>query len=172
MVEGNKKMSMSVYSLMQKGTPYKTYKKTIPAWVSVTVLNVFSDRPEKLTLKGDPKINNIDSYVPLWSEKEFLFFKRTNRNHIDNGRLVESTYPKEESILKSVNNLSEEKIIELVNGPWMTLKNQVKKMDSEAAVYRIVTIAEQQERPEKTMKFLREALSRIQSGIPEKEEDK
>jgi hypothetical protein len=167
----DKNVSMTIYSQMQSGEPYKTYKKVIPSWVAVTVLNVFNDRPERITLKGDPAVNDIDCYVPLWSDKEYLFFKRQNRNHIADGRLIESTYPKEEDIPQSVNNLTEKETIELVNGPFMTLKRRIEKMDSEAAVYRVVQIAEQQERPEKTMNFLRESLSRLQLGIKEEEEE-
>lgn len=166
-----KSVSMSVYSQMQTGEPYKTYKKVVPSWVAVTVLNVFNDRPERITLKGNPEENDIDCYVPLWSEKELLFFKRENRDHIKNGRLIEAVYPRDDEIPKSVNNLTEKETIKLVTGPWKTLENRVKKMDSEAAIYRIVQIAEQQERPEKTMNFLRKSLSRVQSGIIEEEKE-
>ena len=161
-----------IYAQMQKGEPYKAFKKTVPVWVEVIILNPFDDKKtETKTLKGDPDKNDIDCYVPLWSEKEYLLFKRANRFHIKNSRLIEAEYPKEGEIEKSSNNLSDEEIQQLIVAPFMSLKSAVESMTSEAAIYRVIRAAEKAERPEKTMTFLRNRLSVVQSGITKETEE-
>ena len=150
-----KAVSMDIYAKMQSEQPYKTFKKTIPSIVEV---KVFNDSPENVRLECNPTINDIDCFVPLWSEKEYLFFKRQNREHIEYGRRVESEYPVEEEMPKSPNSYTEEELVELVNGPFFAMKKAVEAMTSEAALYRVVRVGETEEGPEKTIKFLRESL--------------
>lgn len=159
-------ISIDQFALMQTDTPVVTYKKTILGKVLVRALNPYNGEPDDLILSGDPEKSELACYLPLWSEKEARFFESANRKHINNGLVTISTYPKSEEIKPSVNNLSDEEIEALV-GPetkFMTLQNRVGRITSESTMYRFVRHAERLERPEKTLIFLRDKLSKLQSG--------
>lgn len=158
------KISFDSYALMQSEKPMATYKKVTPSRVSVLVINPFNDKIEEVVIKGNPRKNELSCFIPLWSEREHLYFKRANSSHIDAGRVVLSEYPKEEDRPVSPNYFTDEQIEELVSGPFMTLKRTIEKVTSEAAMGRFVEIAESLDRPTKTMRFLQDRLSLIQFG--------
>jgi hypothetical protein len=159
------KMDYDSYSRMQVGEPLRTFKKTILGKVNVKILDPFEGAGKDILLFGDPRRKNCPNcFVELWTDKEVMYFLRSNKIHLESGVLVEHTKPRDTKIAKTVNNLSDEEIEELVVAPWMKLKATVDKMTSIAAVSRVVDAAETAERPEKTMKYLREKLSLMQSG--------
>lgn len=156
----------SVYAKMQTKQPYKIYKKTILGLVSVNIIDPFTDLPVDVLLKGNPRVKeDLDCYVELWSERELMYFLRTNRVHLSEGVLVpynKPIYPTR--IEKTFDNLPDEEVAALVVAPFKKLENAVKKMRTESAIARTLTFAEEANRPEKTMAFLRERLSMIQRG--------
>lgn len=159
---------IQLYSQMQDGKPYRAFKKTIPSRLSCISLNPFDEtQPENIILRGDAQRKELSAYVPLWTERAYLFFKRANRIHIEAGRLVEAEYPSAMDVQPSPNMVTDEEIDELVMSKHLALKNRVEKVTSEATLHRFLKRAEELERPEKTLIYLRERLSLIQGGTPE-----
>jgi len=165
------KGTSSQYAKMQTGEPYATYKKTQPGILVVRVLNPFSQREEELLLKGIPDKGDLTCYVPLWSDKEARFFEFSNQKALEDGDLIPAQWPKLSEIRKTYNNMTDEELTELVgpNTKFIKLQAVVSKMTTEAAVSRALRMAEQMDRPEKTVQFLRERLSQIQLGAPQQE---
>jgi len=60
--------------------------------------------------------------------------------------------------------MSEDEVNELVVAPFPKLKSVVGQITSETALQRILLAAEVADRPVKTMEFLQESLSLLQSG--------
>ena len=69
---------------MQAKAPYKSYRKTLPSHVYVTVFNPFNQEPEGLILKGE----GDEAIVDVWDEMQDLFFKRMNKRHLETGVVV------------------------------------------------------------------------------------
>ena len=66
-----------VYTKMQAGTPYASYKKTSLGKVFVSALDPFSGNPVGIILEGEK--GDEKEYVDVWSEGEDVFFKKTNK---------------------------------------------------------------------------------------------
>lgn len=159
------KITADIYGMMQSGEPYKTYKKTILGKATVRIIDPFQDKPTSVILEGRPNDPSAEkNFIELWSEKELVYFVRANRKHLDNGVLVEHTKPRETEVKKTVNNMSEDEVNELVVAPFPKLKSVVGQITSETALQRILLAAEVADRPVKTMEFLQESLSLLQSG--------
>lgn len=153
--------TVEIFAMMQAGRPYKAFKKVVPAIVRVIILDPFdTKKPQMFYLKGEGE----DSWVQLWSEEEYLFFKRANKIAIKNGRIVEKEYPVEGAEEKSPNEFTDEEIDALVESKFLKLRTAVDKVTSEATMHRFVKAGEAKERPEATMTYLRERLSAVQSG--------
>lgn len=158
-------MDYSLVRLMQKDEPLAVYKKEILGKLSVKYLDPFEKVGKEKILQGLPNDNSNDgNFIELWSEEELIYFTRMNRLHLEQGYLVEFTVPRSTKIKQSVNNLSEQELRDLVSAPFLKLQKTVDKMTSEAALQRIVRVAEEEDRPVKTMEFLKEKLSKIQMG--------
>ena len=155
-------VTTDVYSLMQTGTPYKSYIKTILGQVYVTVLNPFSKEPEGLILKGNPKNHDRNSIVEIWSEMEDVFFKRMNTRHFETGTVVEYRKPDlpEE---KSPNQITDDEVIELLGSKFLALQNRINKMTSVAPVFRVLTLAKELDKSEKIIKFLEGKIASLQA---------
>ena len=163
------RLGPDVYSAMQSDSPYKSYVKTILGMVHVKLLNPFSGKEDFLILKGDPRRNSEGCVVNLWSEKEFQYFKTYNPLHLAKGILIEhqpkEVAPTEEEIH---NSMSEEGLRDLVNSPFLKLQHALNKFTSEAPVYRMLTLSEEEEKSEKIARAIKARLSELQEiDIPD-----
>jgi len=167
-------LTHEVYSAMQVGKPFCTYIKTILGKVAVTVLNPFSGVPEGVILEGNP--NDLDAFetitVQVWSLQEDEFFKRTNASHFKSGNvrvLKEVEVPVKE---RSVNDITDEEIVTVLNKPFLALKNKLNAFTSVAPVYRVLKRAEDMEKSEKILNSIRARLAELElEGIPQPEEN-
>lgn len=163
-------MTTDIYGAMQTGTPFKSYQKTILGKACVTIWDSFNEIPSFLILEGDPKKTEDGTVVDIWNEKEDVFFHKMNRNHFQQGILREITranLPKEERVEDS----SDEQLSALLKTPFLKLQNQLNKMESEAVVFRLLTIAREEEKSEKLIKAVEARLAEIQQAEYEPEED-
>lgn len=156
-----------VFSAMQTGLPYKSYKKTIMAKVSVTVLNPFSNEVSVILLEGDN--NDPESILDVWSEKEDAFFKRMNRRALETGRIISYKRPAFVEEEQKIEQMSDDDIAALIKKPFMVMQSVLSKTDSEAFVYRILQAARVAEKSEKYVAAIETRLGEIQSGISEEE---
>ena len=152
----------SVYSLMQTGTPYKSYIKTILGKLYVNIWDSFTNKPIGIIIQGNPKTEDIEScIVDVWSEQEDVYLKRTNKRHFDTGYLIE--YKRiEKTKEKSPNDLTDDELNSLLNSKFLTLQSAVNKMTSVAPIFRMIEMAKEQEKSQKIITFLEGKLSAIQ----------
>jgi len=165
---GKKNEDYSVVKMMSMDNPIAVYQKAKGhlGKVQIQRLNSFTNNIETILLYSPPdgQPDADTCFVELWSEEEHIFFKRANRKHLESGAIVLFESKRETEVKKTPNNMPDSELKELVVAPWLKLKKVVESMTSEAALLRVLQFAEEAERPEKTMLFLRERLSLIQSG--------
>lgn len=160
---------LQVFSAMQTGKPYKSYKKTILGKVQVIVLNPFSQESSAVLLEGED--GSPDSILDVWSEKEDAFFKRMNRRALETGRIIAFTRKEEEPLeVNTPEQMSDEEIKNLIKKPFLSLRAILEGTSSEAFVYRILRAAREAEKSEKFISAIEARLGEIQSGITEEEE--
>ena len=165
-MNGQKNQDYSVHALMSADNPVAIYKKGHLGKVNVKRLNSFTHEVENVLLFSPPngKMDADTCFIELWSVEEHVFFKRANRLLLEDGAVVAYDKPHSTEFKKSANTMTDTELEELVSSPFMKLKKVVESMTSEAALLRTIQKAEEAQRPEKTMQFLRERLSLLQSG--------
>jgi hypothetical protein len=157
-------MDNETYGLMQTGTPYKSYIKTIVGKVYVSILNPFDEsKVEGVILKGNPNTLDDSCVVDVWNEKGDVYFKRANKKNFDMGFLIEhkrkEKEPTEEELL---NRMSDEDVVKLLNSKFFTLKSKINKMNSVAPLFRTLEKAKEMEKSEKIIKVIEEKISKVQ----------
>ena len=151
-----------VFSAMQTSKPYKTYRKAILGRVYVKYYVSFLNKPSDTILSGRP--GEESTLIDTWSEQEDAFFKRMNVNHLKNGVLIPFDRTKHvvESVVNAYNVMTDEGLFELLNSPFFKLQNAINKMTSSAPVYRLLAIAEQEEKSEKIITVIKARLSELE----------
>jgi len=151
---------LETFSNMQTGKPYKSYKKTILAKIYVQLLDPFSETPVGLILETNPKFPGRD-IVDVWSEKEDVFFKRANKRQFDQGNIIPHTRPEIVNEEPKIESYSDEKLTEIVNSKFLTLQSILNKVETEAVLFRMITIAKEQEKSVKIVGAIEARLSEI-----------
>lgn len=154
-----------MFDAMQEGKPIRRYVKTILGKVWVTALSPFDGKPQPVALKGQPTEGNPHAIVKIWSTKEDLFFTEMNKEHFDAGNLREIpanvVIPKPP---KSPNEITDAEIREILDKPFLALKNKLNKFTSPAPVTRFLSMAEEMEKSEKISAAIQARLSELQLG--------
>ena len=136
--------SSTIYSAMQTDNPFKTYRKVQPSKLEVKYLDPFKGTMATVILQGK------NDHIDVWSEKEDAFLKRMNAYHIEKGNLIptnrKATPPPE---INKFNVLTDEELFDLLGSPFYKLQQALNKMTSQAPVFRLLTIAEQEEKSER-----------------------
>lgn len=168
----NKDFDIDVFTAMQEGDPVASYRKTVLGKVYVTVLNVFSKEPEMVQLYGQP--GEPKSIISVWSIPEDIFFQRSNRRLLEKGSVIRVDLPKRADLPApatpvSLEQSSDEVLRQLVNSRFKALEAALNKTGSEALVYRLLTLAQEEEKSEKIINAIKLRLTEIQnSQITEK----
>lgn len=149
---------------MYGGKPFKTYKKMILGRLFVTIWDNYEDRPVGIILTGDPKENDPDSYIRLWSEKDDYYFRNIphNREHLKTGRVIEVKSEAPKPVEKTLENSSDEDLVKLVNSPFLALQNALNKTESIAFLFRVLNTAQELEKSDKIIKAIESRLSEVQ----------
>jgi len=156
-----------IYSAMQTEAPYKTYKKVILGKVFLRALDPFSDEPVGIHLEGNPKSNDAGCFFYVWNEKQDVFLKRMNALHFEKGNMIvweTQDVPEDAPEVKQYSDYTEADIEEIAKYKFFKLQSTLKEANSEAFIFRILSKAEELERPEKTLDEIRLRLSEIQAG--------
>lgn len=167
-----KQFDPNTFSAMQEGKSVGTYRKTIVAQVHVQILNPFNQEPQGLILSGNP--NSEDAIVQTWSVPEDVFFRRMNKRHFESGTII-PVAPVEKTVVEQpiIEQSTDEQLKEMLGKPFYTLSNILVKTESEAFVSRILTMAREMEKSEKTIKAIEQRLSELEKGnlfVPETSE--
>jgi hypothetical protein len=161
-----------MYDAMQEGKPLKRYIKTILGVVWVTALSPFDGKPQPVALKGQPKKGNHNAIVRIWSTMEDQFFKEMNREHFKAGNVRELKVTEQPPKPKpSPNQIDDEEIREILNKPFLSLKNKLNKFTKPAPVARFLMMAEEMEKSEKITDAIRARLSELEFGPKPDAED-
>jgi len=152
--------SREVFSNMQTGKPYKSYKKTILAKIYVQVLDPFLETPMGLILETNSKFPEKE-IVDIWSEKEDVFFKRTNKRQFDEGNLIVYVKPLEENKEPKIESYSDEQLTEIVNSKFLTLQSILNKVETETVLLRMIALAKTEEKSVKIIGAIEARLSEI-----------
>jgi hypothetical protein len=154
-----------IYSTMNGGKPLKTYKKTIMAQAAINVWDSFTDSPTQIIVKGDPNRNPDSCLIDVWTEKEKVFFERTNRTHFQSGVLISFDRPEvEEVVEKPIEQYTDEELSVVINSKFMSLSNTLNKITSTAVLFRMVSLAKKLEKSEKIIKAIEARASELQAS--------
>lgn len=154
-------ISSEVFSKMQVGSPVASFKKTILGQVGVHVLNPWTGHPEDRILSGDPRTNDEDCIVDLWSEAELMYFTKMNKRHFETGNLIKFVKT-QAAPERSVNDITDEEIVKILNDRFYTLQGKLNTFTSSAPVHRFLNIAREMEKSEKIIKHIEARLSELE----------
>jgi len=139
----------------------KFYKKAIKGSVGGRHLNKRGDAEEFL-LKGDPKDTGSDTTVEIFDAEAEKYFKKTNKSAIRNGYLIEIS----ESTLSldETNAVGDGFLRDLLKQPYTKMKKEVEKFTSPVPVARLLEFAQSENRPVKTVEYLRDTLKKLETS--------
>lgn len=158
-----------LFSAMNAGTPFKSYKKTILAKVFVKVYDSVLEEPVELIMSGDPKKNDGGCIIDTWNEKEDFFFRKVNATHLGNGTLIPYVR-KEEVHVKSIEESTDEELKQLLNSKFFTLQSKLNTIETAPILFRLLDLADEMDKSEKITNLIRARLSEVQ-GMPTTEEE-
>ena len=148
----------------------KFWRKAIKGVVGGRVLNKKGDEAEFL-LKGNPGDPDADldaMVVEIYDEEADKYFKKRNKQAVKQGYLIEiadHTISLDES-----NAVSDGYLKDLLKKPLSKMKPRVDKFTSSVPVYRLLELAEVDNKPIKTIEYLRNVFSKLEDSrfIPQK----
>jgi hypothetical protein len=163
---------VDVYSAMQIGNPFKSYRKTILGKVFVDVWDNFNNKPKTIRLHGKPETAIVD----VWSEKEDVFFKNMNKKNFENGLIISVDRAKLPP-QPEVKPYSDEDLDEVLKSKFYKLRSILNSISDAITLTRLLKVAEDNEASEKIMKSIEARLSEVQTAefgvpIPEVVEEK
>ncbi len=134
-----------VFSNMNAGQPYATYKKTILGKVYVEVINPFTQKPEGILLFGEKGTDT--EMIDVWTEMEDVFFRRQNRRAFETGRVIKiSRNQKPET--KTIEQFSDTEMKDVLNQRYAAFQKTLSAVTSESVVYRMLDLASELEKSE------------------------
>jgi hypothetical protein len=150
-----------VFSSMQTGKPYASYKKTILGKVFVTVLDPFSHQPVGMLLEGVK--GSPTEIVDIWSEMEEMFFRRTNKKHLDRGMLIKVVRDEPKEVKRTLEQYSDEELKEVINMKYLGFQKILSAITSEAVAIRMEQLAQEMEKSEKILNAIRAKVAELQA---------
>lgn len=161
--KGQQEYDEDIIAAMNGNKPFSQYIKTILGKVGLSILDPFSAEPKGILLSGDPVATNPEAIVSLWSLTEDIYFKRHNKMHFDTGTIVPYKADAVKLEETRLEQSTDEEIAELVHKPFLAIINALNKTNSEAFVYRVLRIAQDEERSEKIISAINKRLAEIQN---------
>lgn len=153
-----------LFSAMNTGTPFKSYKKAILARVFVYYWDSFREEPSSTLLTGDPRRNDESCIIDVWSEQEDVFFKRMNRAHLSNGTLLPYQRPVEIEHVRTFEESTDEELTTFLGSKYFTIQNKLNHVNTLPVLFRLVEIARQHDKSEKIIKLIEGRIAEIQSA--------
>jgi hypothetical protein len=155
----------AVNSFLSSGEqPVKSYIKTILGKVAVIFWDTYEQKPASLILEGDPRRQDEDTIIDVFSDREDSYFRKINREHFRLGNLRPFERKVEVKAEKTLEEYSDEELTAIVNKPFLALQNALNKSQTEAVVYRMLNIATDLEKSEKVIRAIESRLSEVQAA--------
>lgn len=156
------------YELMSDAKPYKCYIKRILGQLWITILDPYDEsKITGLILKGNPKAANHDTcIVKLWTPKQDKFFKELNKRHFDAGRLLEipvdDVVKSEQVVERPYTDYNDDELLELLSLRYSKLVEVVNKIDQQAVLGALISLAEEHDKSKRTITLLQSKLAQLQ----------
>lgn len=154
-----------IFEAMQSERPYMTYVKTIRSKVNVNIIDPIGLQPTAKILVGEvtgDKINLDDISVKAWTAYEDKYIRMNNKSHFEQGILI--PYDKEVAEPVSVNQISEDEIIKLVQSPFFVLRKKLLEFTSPVPVRRFLDHANRLNCKVKTINYIKNRLYELETG--------
>jgi hypothetical protein len=149
-------------SAIHGGKPLKSYIKTTLGKVYVTVWDSFEGGAVGVILEGDPRKEIEGCIVDIWSEEEDFYFKNKNRRHLQTGDVI--TYNRKyETVEKTIEESSDEELIDILNSKFFTIQSALNSTSSVALLFRMKNLASDIEKSDKIMKTIEARISEVQA---------
>lgn len=152
-----------VYSAMEMDRPFASYIKTILGKVAVTVWDITLEKPVDVILKGNPKRKDEECIVKVWSVKEDAFFKRVNQNHFRKGLIIPLIMEDKPAPEKTIEQATDDELKEIINSRFLALQNKLNKVNSIPVLFRMLGIAQDEEKSDKIIKAIEARISEVQA---------
>lgn len=165
----------NIVDIMASGKPYKSFIKTIFGKVRVITLDEFDTTGRtirEVLLKGSPKKKDEDCIIDLWTERQYLAFKRYNAIHIQKGNIIEYTRPVEaieEKHERTIAEWSDEELLtNVLKTHFQTFQKVLNSIDLVSVLYRLLSVAQENELSGKLIERVKARISEVQ-GTPYEE---
>jgi hypothetical protein len=157
--------NQQIFADMVADKPYKSYIKGILGRVHVSILDPLDgDRPSAVMLFGDPNSHDENCIVKVWSEMEDLYFRRMNKKFLSDGTILLYSKPEEVAHERTFEESTDEELSDFLKQKYFNIQNKLSTVTSEAILFRLLSLARSQEKPEKLIKLLELKLSELQLG--------
>jgi len=146
--------------------PFRSYIKTILGKVHVIVLDTYSNEPTSVILSGDPRSDFKEgSIIDTWNESGDKYLRINNKPHFETGTLIpyvrtEFNVVTEEEVY---NSKSDEELRELLSSPYFEMLSVLQKITAVGPIYRLLTLAKEMDKSEKTVGPIQRRLEEIQA---------
>jgi hypothetical protein len=154
-----------IASLMSK-EPYKRYIKATLGRVVVKILDPITGQQVEVVLSGDPKLKEESCILDLWTSTEQTYFERNNKQILGEGLLVD--FKESIEAVPTANNVTDTQIVDALTGKFFQVKKLLDGFTSTAPVERMLTLAEEMNRPVKTIDAIKGKLAELQISEYEK----
>jgi hypothetical protein len=151
-----------VNSALHGGNPVRSYIKTVPSRVYVTLWNTFENIPQGIILEGNPRAADETSIVDVWSADEDYYFKNKNKKHFETGVLIPYTRTTE-ARERTVEEYSDAELTTIINSKFFTLQNVLNSTSAVATLFRIKNLAMEAEKSDKIIKAIEARISEVQA---------
>ena len=146
---------------------YKTrfWRKAIRGAVGGRMLNKKGD-PEEFLLKGDPtdpKGDYDDMTLEIIDADAEKFFKKNNKPAIVRGYLVEVS--DHELVLDETNAVTDGELRDMLKKPLSKMRVKVDKFTSPVPVMRLLSIAEEGNKPIRTIEYLQSVIAKLEGSV-------
>lgn len=155
--------NVRMLSAMQDGTPVRSWIKTILGKVYVVAWDSFTEQPTGLMLEGDPKKFEENSMIDVWSTKEDIFFKNMNKILINKG-IIKEFSRNSVKVEKSIEDSTDEELMEILETKWLGFAAKINKITSIPVLFRLETLATENEKSDKMIAFITARVSELQSS--------
>jgi len=156
-------VSPAIFAAMQLGKPFKSYIKTVPSKVYVTVFDPFKQKEAGLILSGNPRAKNNDtSIVDVWSEMEDAFFRKVNRRHFEQGTLIPYSRPEVIEEVKPIEQYSDVELKNILSQKFAVLNKTVSEINELAPINRLLYLAREEDKSERIIRLLESRLAEVQ----------
>lgn len=141
--------------------PYKRYIKVTISRVSVKILDPISLRETEVILSGDPQNKPDSAILNVWTPAEDVYLRRNNKNIFNEGLILE--YNEDIDSALNANSVSDEELREALTGKFFAIKALLDKFTSPAPAQRMLAMAEELDRPVRTIDAIKSKLADLQA---------